>query len=49
MNQEQATIEAVRVILIEEFMNTSPWDFNRASERVIMAIQQVELDREYAC
>ena len=48
MTEREAMVKAVRDILIEEFMNTSPWDFNRASERVIGVVNQVSLDFEYA-
>lgn len=49
MNEREAKLKAVYNVLVDNFWsNRFPSDFNKQAEEILMAIEQVELDREYA-
>lgn len=48
MSEHEAKVKAVRMLLVDIFWERGPQDFTLSAERVIRAIEQVEITREYA-
>ena len=47
MNERESKLKAIQQVFIEEVWQT-PWDTFRAAERIMQAVEQVEVEFDYA-